>query len=136
MKNNEDIIYNKSKEIFDKRINKNGNKKNKETSESNNDVYFYSGINNYIIKEKYQNNVLNQQPKINKKPIQINSYSSFKNIKNNFNNSNITNNNNLKNQSINFQKIYPKNNFQSLNNLILKNKKAKKPGNKIYKKKR
>ena len=135
MKNNEDIIYNKSKEIFDKRIKKNGNKKNKETSESNNDVYFYSGINNYIIKEKYQNNVLNQQPKINKKPIQINSYSSFKNIKNNFNNSNITNNNNLKNQSINFQKIYPKNNFQSLNNLILKNKKAKKPGNKIYKKK-
>ena len=135
IKNNENVINNISKEILDKRIKKNNNKKSKETSDSNNGVYFYSGINNYIIKEKFQNNVLNHQQKINKKPIQINSYSSFKNIKNNLNNSNISLNNNIKNQSINFQKVYPKNNFQSLNNLILKNKKAKKTEDKIYKKK-
>ena len=134
IKNNESVIYNMPKEILDKRIKKNNNKKNKETADSNNGVYFYSGINNYIIKEKLQNNAINHQQKINKKPIQINSYNSFKNIKNNFN-SNISLNNNIKNQSINFQKIYPKNNFQSVNNLILKNKKAKKAGDKIYKKK-
>ena len=135
MKKNEGLIDNTSKEIFDKRIKKNSNKKKKQTSDNNNGVYFYSGINNYIIKENFQNNVLNPQPKINKKPIQINSYSSFKTIENNFNNSNISLNNKLKNKSINFQKIYPKNNFQSLNNLILKNKKAKKTENRIYKKK-
>ena len=134
IKNNESVIYNMPKEILDKRIKKNNNKKNKETADSNNGVYFYSRINNYIIKEKLQNNAINHQQKINKKPIQINSYNSFKNIKNNFN-SNISLNNNIKNQSINFQKIYPKNNFQSVNNLILKNKKAKKAGDKIYKKK-
>ena len=136
MKSNEGIIQNISKEILDKRIKKNSNKQNKEASDKNNGVYFYSGINNYIIKEKYQNNIINNKPKVNKNPIQINSNSTFKKIQNNFNNSNISlNNNNFKNQSINFQKIYPKNNFQSLNNLILKNKKAKKVEDKIYKKK-
>ena len=136
MKNEENTKYRISKELMDRRIKKNNNKKNKETSENNSEVYFYSGINNYIIKEKYQNNLLNQQQKANKKPVQISSYSSFKNIKNKSNTSNNTlNNNNLKNKSINFQKIYPKNQFQSLNNLILKNKKAKKAESKIYKKK-
>jgi len=117
----------KLKEIINKKINKNKkeacNKQSKENSNSNDNegVFFYNGCDNYIIKEKYKNNILNNKPKIIISHNKINSCSTVNTLSINLEKPKIEINNNFNSKSINFLKFYPNNNFKSMANYIKKN---------------
>ena len=142
-KNNKNNKIDKLKEIINKKINKNkkeeSNKQSKENSYSNDNegVFFYNGCDNYIIKEKYKNNILNNKPKITISHNKINSCSTVNTLSIKLEKPKIEINNNFNSKSINFLKFYPNNNFKSMANLVSKNKNTKshKIIGKIYKKK-
>ena len=141
--NNNNKKIDKLKEIINKKINKNkkeeSNKQSKENSYSNDNegVFFYNGCDNYIIKEKYKNNILNNKPKITISHNKINSCSTVNTLSIKLEKPKIEINNNFNSKSINFLKFYPNNNFKSMANLVSKNKNTKshKIIGKIYKKK-
>ena len=141
--NNNNKKIDKLKEIINKKINKNkkeeSNKQSKENSNSNDNegVFFYNGCNNYIIKEKYKNNILNNRPRITISHNKINSCSTVNTLSINLEKPKIEINNNFNSKSINFLKFYPNNNIKSMANLVSKNKNTKshKIIGKIYKKK-
>ena len=145
---NDNKKIDKLKEIINKKINKNikeeinhkksNHKQPKENpDEDSEEVFFYNGCNNYIIKEKYKNNILNNKPKITISHNKINSCSTVSTLSINLQKPKIEINNNFNSKSINVLKFYPNNNYKSMSNLVSKNKniKSHKIIGKIYKKK-
>ena len=132
------------KDTISKKINKinkinkeEDSKKTKENSNDNDEVFFYNGCDNYIIKEKYENNILTSNPKviINQNP--INSCSPRNTVSINFQKPKIEINNNFNSKSINVIQYFPNDNCKSTNNILSKNKntKSQKSLGNIYKKK-
>ena len=135
-----DIIQksDKIKDIISKKVNKinkikkeENNKKIEENSNDNEEVFFYNGCDNYIIKEKYKNNILNN----NQNP--INSCSTENIVSINYEKPKIEINNNFNSKSINVIQFYQNDKCKSMKNIISKNKntKSQKTLGKIYKKK-
>ena len=130
------------KNFISKKINKinkeEDNKQAKENSNENGEVFFYNGCDNYIIKEKYKNNILNNNPKININNNPINSCSTANSLSINLEKSKIEINNNFNSKSINVIQFYPNDNCKSMSNIMSKNKntKSQKIIGKIYKKKK
>ena len=131
----------KMKDIINKKINKiykeEDNKKTKENSNDNDEVFFYNGCDNYIIKEKYKNNILTSNPKVNLNQNPINSCLSANTVSISFEKPKIEINNNFNSKSINVIQFYPNVNCKSTSNIMSKNKntKSKQTIGKIYKKK-
>ena len=141
IKFDDDKKEDKIKGIITKKINKiykeEDNKKTKENSNDSDEVFFYNGCDNYIIKEKYKNNILKTTPKININKNPINSCSTPSNVSINFGKPKIEINNNFNSKSINVIQFYPNDNCKSMNNILSKSKNTKSQKNigKIYKKK-
>lgn len=137
--NKNKIKYDKLKEIINKR-NFNNNMNNKKiikvnTTYNNDDVYFYNGRDNFIIKEKYNNIVLNNGPIFNIHSNQIPGLHVIPNHINQLNKPKIEVNNFFNTNSINFQKIYPNEKLSSSNKIIIKKNIYQNNEKKIYKKK-
>ena len=132
----------KMKDIINKKINKiykeEDNKKTKENSNDNDEVFFYNGCDNYIIKEKYKNNILTSNPKVSLNQNPINSCLSANTVSISFEKPKIEINNNFNSKSINVIQFYPNVNCKSTSNIMSKNKntKSKQTIGKIYKKKK
>ena len=132
------------KDIISKKINKininnkeEDSKKSKENSNDNDEVFFYNGCDNYIIKEKYKNKILTSTSNmiINQNP--INSCTPRNTVSINFEKPKIEINNNFNSKSINVIQFYPNDNCKSTNNILSKNNntKSQKTLGNIYKKK-
>ena len=123
---------------------KSENEENEEHSQdisndnNNDDVFFYNGCDNFMIKENYKNNQLNNRQILNINPNQLTSFTTINTLTDqlkHLNKPKIEVNNYFNSNSINFQKIYSKGNSQSMNSLCIKRRRPKKKNQKVYKKK-
>ena len=145
-KNDDDdnnIYENQLKEASSEKINdeaSNEQSQDDSNDNKNDEIFFYNGCDNYIIKENFKNNMLNNGQILNIIPNQITSFTTINTISgqlNQLNKPKIEVNNYFNSNSFNFQEIYSKDNSKSINNIFSKKRKLKKrnKNQNIYKKK-
>ena len=118
-KNDDDdnnIYENQLKEASSEKINdeaSNEQSQDDSIDNKNDEIFFYNGCDNYIIKENFKNNMLNNGQILNIIPNQITSFTTINTISgqlNQLNKPKIEVNNYFNSNSFNFQEIYSKDN--------------------------